>query len=82
MKAYFEGDKNVLVFKPIRIGRWTKKLSNEERLKNLKTEDLAHELALIATWDRKQVEKAKRGPGIEKFMLDWLRQPAEGEQHG
>lgn len=82
MKAYFEGDKNVLVFKPICIRRWPKKITNEERLKSLKTEDLAHELALIATWDRKQVEKAIRGPGIEKFMLDWLRQPAEGEQHG
>lgn len=40
MKAYFEGDKNVMVFKPIRIGRWTKKLSNEERLKTLKRKTL------------------------------------------
>lgn len=78
MKAYFEGDKNVLVFKPIRNGRFTKKITNEERLKSLKTTDeLAHELALIATWDRKQVEKAIRGPGIEEFMLNWLRQTAK-----
>ncbi len=79
MKAYFEGDKNVLVFKSIRNGRWEKKITNEERLKSLKTDDLAHELALIATWDRKQVEKAIRGPGIEKFMLDWLQQPYKEE---
>lgn len=77
MKAYFEGDKNVLVFKPIRNGRFTKKITNEERLKSLKTDELAHELALIATWNRKQVEKAIRGPGVEKFMLNWLRQPAK-----
>lgn len=77
MKAYFEGDKHVLVFKSIRNGRLTKKITNEERLKSLKTDELAHELALIATWDRKQVEKAIRGPGIEEFMLNWLRQTAK-----
>ena len=61
MKAYFEGDKNILVFKPIqgsKKGR-KKKKTNEERLKECGTKELAHELALIAEWDRGEVRKAK-----------------------
>ena len=41
--------------------------------------ELAKELALIAEWDRKQLAKAKNGPGLVQFMVDWLQQPAGGE---
>lgn len=78
MKAYFEGDKNVLVFKPIR-----KKqrffCTNEERIKSLSTDDLAKELALIAEWDRAQLQKAKDGPSLISFMRHWLQSPAKEE---
>lgn len=80
MKAYFDGDKNVLVFKPIDTKQWRKNgLTNEERLKSMNTSELAHELALIATWDRKQLDKAQKGPGVEEFMEIWLRKPSQGE---
>ncbi len=74
MKAYFEGDKNVLVFKPLKRGQRFV-VTNEERLKSLSVADLAKELALIAEWDRKQLQKAKDGPGLVQFMEHWLRQP-------
>lgn len=79
MKSYFAGDKNVLVFNPIEIrekGR-KKKRTNEEKLKEMGTKELAHELALIAEWDREQLHKAKELPGLENFIENWLRQPAE-----
>lgn len=82
LKAYFEGDKNILVFKPIqrsKKGRKKKKI-NEERLKECGTKELAHELALIAEWDRREVRKAKQGPGLDNFMERWLRQPAKEEK--
>ena len=50
-------------------------MTNEERLKQLDTKQLAHELALIAKWDRNQLEKAELGPGLEQFMQDWLESP-------
>lgn len=78
MKAYFEGDKNVLVFKPI-CKRQLFRKTNKERLQSLNTKELAKELALIAEWDRKQLAKAKNGPGLVQFMVNWLQQPAEGE---
>ena len=40
-------------------------------------EDLAKELAMIAEWDRKELAKAKRGPGLLEFMKDWLQHPEE-----
>lgn len=80
MKAYFEGDKNVLVFKPVRKRQSFRK-TNEERLKSLNTKELAQELALIAEWDRKQLAKAKNGPGLVQFMEKWLQQPAEEDDH-
>lgn len=40
-------------------------------------DELAHELALVAGWDRKQYKNAKH-IGIEKVMLDWLQQPVKG----
>ena len=76
MKAYFAGEKDVLVFQPIKK-RQRFVVTNEERLKSLSTIDLAKELALIAQWDRAQLQKADNGPGLVKFMEGWLRQPAE-----
>ena len=76
MKGYFEGEKNVLVFKPLpesKRGR-RRKRTNEERIKGMGTKELAHELALIADWDRAEVEKAKKGPGLTAFMEKWLRE--------
>ena len=46
-------------------------ITNAERIRSMNDETLAHELALIAGWDRKEYEKAKN-IGIEKVMLDWL----------
>ena len=57
MKAHFEGDKDVIVLKPIQ--KFCNQ-TNEEWLKSLSTEELAEELARIAEWDREQVKKAKR----------------------
>ena len=57
MKAFFENDKNILVFRDIKkIG---KSKTNEEWLKSLNREVLAKELALIAEWDRTLVEKTR-----------------------
>ena len=79
MKAYFEGDKSVMVFKPIKKKQRFFK-TNEERLKTLSTDDLAKELALIACWDRAQVENARKGTGLVQFMKHWLQQPAKEEK--
>ena len=49
-----------------------------DRLRTMTDEELAHELALIAGWDRKQHKKAV-AIGLEKVMLDILQQPVEGE---
>lgn len=73
MKAHFEGDKDVIVLKPIQ--KFCNK-TNEEWLKSLSTEELAEELARIAEWDREQVKKAKRTVGLVEFMKHWL-----GEKH-
>ena len=76
MKAFFENDKNVLVFRDIKkVG---KPKTNEEWLKSLKTEELAKELALIAAWDRTQVEKARKSVGLSEFMKNWLRSKHRG----
>lgn len=73
MKAHFEGDKDVIVLKPIQ--KFCNQ-TNEEWLKSLSTEELAEELARIAEWDREQVKKAKRTVGLVEFMEQWL-----GEKH-
>lgn len=71
MKAFFENDKNILVFRDIKkIG---KSKTNEEWLKSLNTEELAKELALIAEWDRTQVEKTRKSVGLQEFMERWLK---------
>jgi hypothetical protein len=50
--------------------------TNADRIRAMSDEELAQELALVAGWDRQEYEKAKR-IGIEKVMLDWLKQPTE-----
>ena len=71
MKAFFENDKNILVFRDIKkIG---KSKTNEEWLKSLNAEELAKELALIAEWDRTQVEKTRKSVGLQEFMERWLK---------
>lgn len=53
-----------------------KPMTNADRIRAMTDEELAHELALVASWDRKQYKKAK-AIGIEKVILDILRQPCE-----
>ena len=78
MKVYFEGEKNVFVFKPTsRKKRGFQ--TNEQRLKAMDTESLAKELALIAEWDRAQVNRAKNGPGLVEFIKKWLESRANEE---
>jgi uncharacterized paraquat-inducible protein A len=50
--------------------------TNADRIRVMSDEELAKEFAMLAGWDRSEYEKAKR-IGIEKVMLDWLKQPAE-----
>lgn len=50
--------------------------TNADRIRAQPDEDLAKELAMIADWDRKELAKAKRGPGLVKFMENWLQAPA------
>ena len=52
-------------------------ITNADRIRAMSDEELARELALIAEWDRKQLQKAKSGPGLVEFMEHWLQQPAE-----
>lgn len=51
-------------------------VTNADRIRAMSDEELAKEFAMLAGWDRSEYEKAKR-IGIEKVMLDWLKQPAE-----
>ena len=53
-------------------------VTNGDRIRAMSDEELAKEFAMLAGWDRSEYEKAKR-IGIEKVMLDWLKQPAEVE---
>ena len=48
-------------------------VTNADRIRVMSDAKLALELALIAEWDRKELEKAKNGPGLVQFMLEWLR---------
>ena len=54
--------------------------TNADRIRSMTDEDLAKELAMIAEWDRKELAKAKRGPGLLEFMKDWLQHPEEGRE--
>ena len=57
---------------------YTKPKTNADRIRAMTDEELAHELALVAGWDREQYKKAK-AIGIEKVILNILQQPAEGD---
>ena len=37
--------------------------------------ELAHELALIATWDRQNLNKVRKNMDLVDFMKYWLAQP-------
>ncbi len=52
-------------------------ITNADRIRAMSDKELARELALIAEWNRKQLQKAKSGPGLVEFMEHWLQQPAE-----
>ena len=53
--------------------------TNADRIRAMSDEELAHELALVASWNRSEFAKAKKN-GLETFMMNWLQQPAkEGE---
>ena len=51
-------------------------LTNADRIRAMSGEEMAKEFALITGWDRSEYEKAKR-IGVEKVMLDWLKQKVE-----
>ncbi len=53
-----------------------KQRTNADRVRLMTDEELAHEFAKIAGWDRKEYAKAK-AIGVEKVMLDWLQQPVK-----
>ena len=40
-------------------------MTNFERMKSMTQEEMAHELALIASWDRKEYKKAINTIGLE-----------------
>lgn len=46
--------------------------THADKIRAMYDEQLAHELSLIAGWDRTQYNKAKQ-IGIETVMLNWLR---------
>lgn len=52
-------------------------MTNADHIRCMSDKELAHELALVAGWDRSEYEKAKR-IGIEKVMTDWLQKPYAG----
>ena len=63
-----------------RVSNWRiLAMTNEERLKQMGTQELARELSLIAMWDREQLRKAQKGPGLEAFMEKWLQESAVRE---
>lgn len=51
-------------------------MTKADRIRSMTDDELAHEFALAASWDRKEYRKAKR-IGLEKVILDILQQPAE-----
>lgn len=73
MVSYYDGEQQGL---PSNFKQ--KPMTNADRIRAMSDEELAHELAMVAGWDRKQYQKAQR-IGIEKVMLDYLQQPAEEE---
>lgn len=54
--------------------------TNADHIRAMSDDELANELSLVAGWDRKQYRRAK-SIGINKVMLEWLRQPVGEKQH-
>lgn len=52
-------------------------LTNEDKLKSMSRDELAHEFALIATWDRQNLNKVRKNMNLVDFMKYWLAQPWE-----
>lgn len=82
MKGYFEGDKNVLVFKPIQKARGgrKKKQSRFDRIQNGTKEDVVDELEEVIKWAWKLPKKQReaiiaRNGGLRQFIRDVM----EGE---
>lgn len=63
---------------PLRVVKADGPRTNADRIRSMTDEELAHELALVAGWDRTQYEKAK-SIGVEVVMLTWLQQPPKGD---
>ena len=63
---------------PLRVVKADGPQTNADRIRSMTDEELAHELALVAGWDRKQYEKAQ-SIGVEAVMLTWLQQPPKGD---
>lgn len=56
-----------------------KPMTNADRIRAMSDEELAHELALVASWKRSEFAKAKKN-GLEAFMMSWLKKPAMGDE--
>lgn len=54
-------------------------LTNADRIRGMSDAELAHEMALIAGWNRREYAKAKK-IGIEKVIADWLQKPCHGRR--
>lgn len=52
-------------------------MTNFERIKSMNQDEMAHELALVASWDRKEYKKAVSTIGLEPFMKKWLQSDSE-----
>lgn len=54
-------------------------MTNAQKIRAMSDEELAHELALVASWKRSEFAKAKKN-GLETFMMNWLKQPAKEDE--
>ena len=77
MKAYFEGEKGVFVFRPIERGKRgrKKKQSRFDRIQNGTKEDVVDELEKVITWAWKLPKKQQeaiiaRNGGLRQFIRD------------
>lgn len=57
----------------------SKPKTNADRIRAMGDEELAHELALVASWNRSEFAKAKKN-GLETFMMNWLKEPAKEDE--
>lgn len=84
MRGYFEGDKNVLVFKPIHkvAGGRKKKQSRFDRIRNGTEEDVVDELEKVIEWAWKLPKKQREAiinsnGGLRQFIRDVMEHPCE-----